>query len=277
MVSHDDSAASPVQGGGSILRHGRVLPALAGLVARVELISGSFDRPVTLVRLPDATTNLVFTRSGGFTSDDAQLSRVPVVLGPLNQGRAATLVGQVAAVNVVLTPLAAESLLQAPASRLVDQVEPLAALLASARVARMTSEAETLDEWSLRIQGLLAEQRRDPSPTTALVSASIAEIQRRNGAVRIGALSSALSVSISTLERAVARATGFTPKRLADIIRFQHAIALLRQEPAPGAVAVASAAGYSDEAHMIRSFRQFADLTPRSFVREQVNAPMVAQ
>lgn len=61
-------------------------------------------------------------------------------------------------------------------------------------------------------------------------------------------------------------AVGLTPKRYGRILRFHRAAALARD----GGVAwarVAHECGYYDQAHLIRDFRELAEVTPSELVR----------
>jgi AraC-like DNA-binding protein len=58
---------------------------------------------------------------------------------------------------------------------------------------------------------------------------------------------------------------GVTPKRLARIHRFDHALTLLTREGGTLA-SVAQRAGYFDQPHMNAEFREMAGLTPREFL-----------
>jgi AraC-like DNA-binding protein len=60
-------------------------------------------------------------------------------------------------------------------------------------------------------------------------------------------------------------ATGFSPKRYARLMRFQHLMAALRRAPGSALSELALAAGYSDQAHMNREFREFAGVTPMQY------------
>lgn len=61
------------------------------------------------------------------------------------------------------------------------------------------------------------------------------------------------------------QATGLSPKRYARLMRFQQLMAALRSAPAESLSELALAAGYSDQAHMNREFREFAGLTPLQY------------
>lgn len=59
------------------------------------------------------------------------------------------------------------------------------------------------------------------------------------------------------LRRLFARHIGLAPKVFARIVRFQAALGALRTAPAPDWAGAVEAAGYFDQPHLLREFRQF--------------------
>jgi len=72
------------------------------------------------------------------------------------------------------------------------------------------------------------------------------------------------------LERAFGHAVGLGPKALTRVLRFRHALrAIGRVGRAPaGWAAVAAAAGYADQSHLIREFKALAGVTPARYAAE---------
>ena len=61
-------------------------------------------------------------------------------------------------------------------------------------------------------------------------------------------------------------AVGLSPKRYSRVLRFRAALARLAGRPAPPPWAdLALEAGYSDQAHFNRDFREFAGVTPGEY------------
>jgi AraC-like DNA-binding protein len=71
-----------------------------------------------------------------------------------------------------------------------------------------------------------------------------------------------IGCSARTLERQFDRFVGISPKEFSRVRRFQRALRLARERPTLRWAAVAAYAGYSDQAHLGRDFRQFAGCPP---------------
>jgi AraC-like DNA-binding protein len=61
------------------------------------------------------------------------------------------------------------------------------------------------------------------------------------------------------------RGLGLTPKLYCRILRFQGALEQVAAHPAASLVEVALDAGYSDQAHFNREFREFAGVSPGEY------------
>ncbi|HLK55535.1 MAG TPA: helix-turn-helix domain-containing protein [Chthonomonadaceae bacterium] len=60
---------------------------------------------------------------------------------------------------------------------------------------------------------------------------------------------------------------GMTPKLFRRVHRFQRALELARQNPAPNWGDLAQDCGYFDQSHMIRDFQAFSGFTPAEYLR----------
>jgi AraC-like DNA-binding protein len=86
---------------------------------------------------------------------------------------------------------------------------------------------------------------------------------------RIGVESAAgmTGVGRRTLERLFHSEIGLSPKLYQRLRRLQRALRLKEREPARMWAAIAAAAGYSDQPHLVREFRSIVGLSPEQFVR----------
>ena len=84
--------------------------------------------------------------------------------------------------------------------------------------------------------------------------------------VRVGDIAKCAGLSQRRLIELFTAAVGMTPKRFGRILRFQRATALARSA-ALDWTRVAHECGYYDQAHLIRDFRELADVTPSDLMR----------
>jgi AraC-like DNA-binding protein len=96
------------------------------------------------------------------------------------------------------------------------------------------------------------------------VQRAIEAIRLANGAIDLDYVARESNLSARQFRRRCLEESGLTPKLLCRILRFRHASRL-----SGPAVDVALAAGYFDQAHMIRDFREFSGDTPMSVFSNQ--------
>lgn len=77
-------------------------------------------------------------------------------------------------------------------------------------------------------------------------------------------------INTKTFQRNVLRYTGYTPKALRSIKRFQQAGSQLIYNPQSQLTDVAYDNKFSDQAHFIREFQKFSGAAPRAFQQEKI-------
>ena len=90
-----------------------------------------------------------------------------------------------------------------------------------------------------------------------------------SGAPPVGALADALGVSRRYLERRFHEAVGVTPGMLRRVGRLRRAADILAAEARPDLGRAAVRAGYHDQPHMTRDFRELAGVTPGAWLAER--------
>lgn len=108
---------------------------------------------------------------------------------------------------------------------------------------------------------LLAASLRPPSCAPTPVQRAIAAIAETRGTADLDSVSRQAGLSPRQFRRRCLEESGLTPKQLCRILRFRRALQL------GGTVArdwagIAAEAGYFDQAHLIRDFREFTGQTP---------------
>jgi AraC-like DNA-binding protein len=158
---------------------------------------------------------------------------------------------------------------RATPSELVGQVESASDLLgreaADALCGRMR-EARNLGEALDRFERWLLEQARPERLPRDVTRAASARIARASGKLRVGALSRELGISTRRMNELFQSEVGVRAKRVAKIARFRGALGRLHAERPRELAGLALDAGYYDESHLYRDFRELALLTPSEYL-----------
>jgi transcriptional regulator GlxA family with amidase domain len=142
----------------------------------------------------------------------------------------------------------------------LDQVaRPCDVARASSRIREAQNDAERIAIFEELLLAISRPWRSDP-----LVLRVLHAIDKTAGSVRISALARVAALSQDALEKRFRRSVGATPKQYASIVRLRRAIAA--HEPGRSLTQVSLDAGYCDQSHFIRHFRQVTGEAPRGFL-----------
>lgn len=154
-----------------------------------------------------------------------------------------------------------------PVTALADKATPLNTLFGEEGAALETMVLQApdnqtrigiLDRFFLsKLQTAEAAER----VATAAVQALLESREHNN----IHSLSGQLQVHRRRLERKFIAATGLSPKQFSKIARLQAALKLISTGEYTSLTALALEAGYYDQAHFIRDFREFTGVSPGQF------------
>jgi AraC-like DNA-binding protein len=147
-----------------------------------------------------------------------------------------------------------------PASELLD-VSPRAdqLLAVGSEFTERMGVAQGLDEGLEVLCEAVARLRPVPDP---LVRAATQRLARPRA--RVADLSEELGLSERQLRRRVADASGYSPRTLARVLRFQRFLRLARHER--DLAWLAADAGYADQSHLTRDCVELAGLTPSALL-----------
>lgn len=176
-------------------------------------------------------------------------------------------------VQVNLTAVGAHRLLGTPMHELTGWVIELEDVLGPAAVvlrdqlAEAPGHAARFDVLDRYLRRRLAGSVR-PSPG---VLWALSRLNQSAGRASVAQLTQEIGCSSRYLTSRFREEVGLPPKLLARILRFGHAVELVdRGAVRDGWAAIATEAGYYDQAHLIRDFRQFAGVSPGDFVRRRL-------
>jgi AraC-like DNA-binding protein len=198
---------------------------------------------------PDGCMDIVFWPEGGLR-----------VVGTMTATQTAALPPQSQLVGVRFRPGMAGFFLGPVAPELVDRWTPLEDLW-GARGRRLH---QGLGDSASAAARFLLLSRALPHPERGLdsVHRAISAIVTAGGAVDLDWVARHAGLSPRQFRRRAIEETGLSPKRLCRVLRFRRATALAARL---GWAQVAAECGYSDQAHLIRDFREFTGSTPTAF------------
>jgi len=126
---------------------------------------------------------------------------------------------------------------------------------------------EKLDILSTLFEDLKYLRTSTKWSTDASVLTALEFMQHNLGTDAYYKLKKELHVSERTLERKFQQQIGVSPKMYSRIIQFQAAIRQLHINSDDQFASIAYELGYSDQSHMIRSFKEFAGLPPKRYLQ----------
>lgn len=113
-----------------------------------------------------------------------------------------------------------------------------------------------------QLDDILAAMLSRCRPSTDLIDHVLRYVEGRHGLVSIEQLACHFGKSRRQLERTFPKIVGVPLKFFCTLTRLRHAARLIAQPLDRSLTAIASDAGYCDQAHMTRDFRRLAGTTP---------------
>lgn len=138
---------------------------------------------------------------------------------------------------------------------------------------RLCESASAAERFAIMEQTLLRQLAR-PLKCHPAVSAALRAFEQSHGCVDVRRVARQVELSDRRFIEVFAAEVGLTPKRFCRVLRFQHARAEIGRNSAPDWARPALECGYFDQSHLIHDFREFAGMSPTSYVRQR-NQPLL--
>ena len=220
------------------------------------------------VIVPDGRLEIILHLANPFSRIDAE-QRAHVQAATLLSGQLTAPIrlcanGTTDIVGIRFRTAAASAVLRVPLAELTDRVESLNDAVPGLAQSLFAAAARSLTPES-RVDALARALTRFvhgiPDPLATAVVQSI----ESTPSLRLRLIADHYGVTPRTLERRLREHAGLPPNVLRRLLRFRRAFRMLDQAPAGTWAQVAARAGYFDQAHLIRDFRQFAGAAPSEF------------
>jgi AraC-like DNA-binding protein len=220
---------------------------------------------------PRPEVTLMIDLEGEISAEGSSLPSAWV--GGLSRQRTIVGVGpRYSAVDLKLSPLAARAILGIDLADLDGRCVSLDAVLGGAGE-RLTDELRDAREWDGRFDVLersLLPRLADGPRVDPVVARAFALLVASQGRIRIASLCTELGISGRHHTRRFGTQVGLPPKAVARQPRFaavRHGLETLGDR---SWTEIALAAGYFDQAHLSRDFRELAGITPTEFVARRI-------
>jgi AraC-like DNA-binding protein len=192
---------------------------------------------------PDGCVDILYSAAGGLQ-----------VVGAMTAERRFDLAPGAPTAGIRFRPGMGASILRVAADELTDRTLPLPKPGLAERLANAQSAKECRD--------ILAAALRRPADPPNGVQRAIEAVASSHGDVNLEWIARQAGMSERQFRRRCLEESGLAPKHLCRVLRFRRACAL-GQRGLPWGL-VAAEAGYFDQAHLIRDFREFTGYTPVS-------------
>ena len=239
---------------------------LAHIVKAVWYARGArteFDDAEPIV--PDGCVELIFNLADPFEQIDetGRRQRQPcdLLVGPSIRPTTAAPTGDVDLLGLRFRPGRTSAFLRAPMWRLANQIVSMSSVIQGADRLLDDLHDRPIDQRLDRLTAAFVE-RAPKAVISGAVAESLNAIDRSRGIVSVKHLSSITGVSRRHLERRFRDEVGLGAKHVARIARVHHAMRVMQAHPSFGGADIAARCGYTDQAHLIREFRELTGATP---------------
>ncbi|RFM28017.1 helix-turn-helix domain-containing protein [Deminuibacter soli] len=168
--------------------------------------------------------------------------------------------------GVYFYPFAFQRLFGMPAAEFSDQMPGLETFLGNTgrELEQQVLAADSNTARAALVTGFLEQQLRMHPVIPEAMASPVLQLIASKGTISVQQLAYDHCLSIRQFQRRFKEAAGFSPKRYARIIRFQHALTHYGNRLRP-LTDIAYSCGYYDQAHFIHDFKQFSGYEPGQY------------
>lgn len=238
---------------------------LQPFIKRYMIIESEYGMNNTI--LPDTSIVMAFRYKGQVSYSEAGVENsfpFSVISGIRNSARIIHYSQQAATLLIVFEEGGAAAFFKMPLHELSGLSIALDDLAPHQYIEEKLAEAKTHQERIAIVEQFLLSQLQIQT-NDALIANAIQQIYSSKGDIKIKNMLQTLPISRDPFEKRFRRITGTSPKHFSTIVRLRHLID--HYSPAKSLTDMAYAAGYFDQSHFIKDFRQFTGQTPHEFFK----------
>lgn len=223
--------------------------------------------------LPDGCPEIVFNLASPFRRhyfDRIESQPNAIVVGQIKYHVTVEPTSVVKLFGVRFRPNGLYPLLRQSTNDLTGRIESIDAVLGklgNQLAERLNEAVSTVERIKIFEQSVFC--RFEGVKNGRLSSRATEIIVKNDGQIRVEELAKSLDTNWKTLERHFTREVGITPKLFCRITRLQKILAALNREKQPNWADIAYRFGYVDQSHFIKDFREFAGVSPATFISSQ--------
>jgi len=248
--------------------------SLRPFVKCIWTLRGVSDQTAPQRIMPDGSVELVLHFSGTFRrhEPDGTVVEQPraLVVGIVDRWMMLESTGAIDILGVRFRPGAVRGVLGVTQANLAGRCHDLSSLCIDA-LDGLLPQARDETEPERRVALVLAHLARAAEvavPPHATVLHTARRIVATAGRAPIQQIAEGAGWSLRHLERQFRREVGVTAKEFARLSRFHGVVTRLKRGQPPRWSRLAAQAGYHDQSHLVRDFREFGGTTPAAFWRE---------
>lgn len=178
--------------------------------------------------------------------------------------------GKLAMTGVCFYPQALKSLFGLNASILTDSCAGLDELYGNSSLPGQLAHTPDTRQRIRLLSDFLVAQLKKQKQGHELMDRALALIVQSNGAIPVKDLCERLYLTERTFERRFKEYVGISPKLFSRISRFQSSLKQFRDKDYRHFSDIVFANDYADQSHVIRSFKEFAGISPNQLQKQPV-------
>ncbi|WP_444997839.1 DUF6597 domain-containing transcriptional factor [Aliikangiella sp. IMCC44359] len=218
---------------------------------------------------PEGGSGIIFNLKAPIKLDDQLVKQNAVITGPTRQTNQLQLTGITETIGIRFHPGGGHKILSVPLYELLDtniNINQLSLSPLNNTITEQLYHLNSIDDRVSLLDKVLLSLLKDSPLTNKRLHSALNWIRKHHGQKPVSLLSDILNLSQRQLDRHFKCHLGLLPKQYSQIQQVEYSRSLLKQAPlAQSLTEIGACAGFYDQAHFIRQFRQVVGITPGDY------------